>query len=254
MNNIVKRTDIIVIDEVSMIRPDMLDSIDFLLRKARNNFDDPFGGIQMILIGDLYQLPPVISNEAKSLFLETYETSDPYFFDALAYKEATFFKIEFKTVFRQSDPTLLTNLSKVRTNKATIATLDYFNKCKITNKTDLNNAVTITPYRNITEKINKEKLKALTGNVNTYKAKLIGSFETATKNNMPAPDELELKEGAFVIFNKNSDLWFNGSLGIIKKCYKKYVKVTLLANNLDVEVFPEVWESIDMILTKRLKR
>lgn len=253
MNSIIKYTDIIVIDEVSMIRPDMLDSIDILLRKAKNNFNDPFGGIQMVLIGDLYQLPPVISNEAKHLFLETYETSDPYFFDSLAYKESTFFKIEFKTVFRQSDPTLLTNLSKIRMNKATSTTLDYFNKCKITNKTDLSNAVTITPYRNVTEKINKEKLKALPGTVNTYKAKLIGSFETANKNNMPVPEELELKDGALIIFNKNSDLWCNGSLGIIKKCYKKYVKVTLLSNNLDVEVFPEVWESYKYDINKKTK-
>lgn len=253
MNSILKYIDIIVIDEISMIRPDMLDCIDLLLKKAKNNFNDPFGGIQMVLIGDLYQLPPVISTEAKQLFVETYETDDPYFFDAEAYKEAQFLKVEFKTVFRQSDPTLLDNLSKIRKNQANILTLDYFNRCKISNKTELDNAVTITPYKNVTEKINKDKLQALKGTKNIYKAKLDGFFETASKNNMPAPEELELKEGALVIFNKNSDLWYNGSVGIIKKCYKKYVKVTLLSNNIDVEVFPEVWESYKYDIDKKTK-
>ena len=253
MNSIIKRTDLIVIDEVSMIRPDILDSIDLLLRKARNNFNDPFGGIQMILIGDLYQLPPVISNEAKELFIETYETDDPYFFDSIAYKESQFFKIEFKTVFRQLDKVLLDNLSKIRTNNATLATLDYFNKCKISNKQELDNAVTITPYRNVTEKINNEKIKALTGDINKYKAKLDGFFETANKNNMPAPLELELKEGALVIFNKNSDLWINGSLGIVTKCLKRYVKVKLLSSNTIVDVYPEIWESYKYDINKKTK-
>ena len=70
---------------------------------------------------------------------------------------------------------------------------------------------------------------------------------------MPVPEELELKDGALIIFNKNSDLWCNGSLGIIKKCYKKYVRVTLLANNIDVEVFPEVWESYRYDINKKTK-
>ena len=194
LREILNETDVIIIDEVSMVRPDMLDAIDILCRDLRRNPFEFFGGLQIVLIGDAYQLPPVITQSAAKIFEEFYNTDEPYFFDAISYREGNFKKIEFDHVYRQNDTELLDKLSKLRLNKNTQECINYFNTCKITNKELLKTAVTITPYKSIAEDINKQKIKELNTKAFTYEASKTGSFKKTS--NYPALDKLTLKEGA----------------------------------------------------------
>ena len=239
--NILKKTDLIIIDEISMVRPDILDSIDFLLKKARGDFS-PFGGVQMLLVGDLCQLPPVIKASTYQIFKQKYGVSTPYFFDAKSFKDGDFFIKEFKTVHRQKDPIYLENLTKIRKKENLKTVLPLFNNARFTNSEDLNTAVTITPYRLEAEKINQSRLNAIKNPAKTYIAKTTGSFEKSTDT--PAPKELTLKKGALIIFNKNNPPYFiNGSMGEVTDLQDTYIKVKLLKSNKTITVTKEVWQS-----------
>ena len=113
--NILNATDVLVIDEISMVAPDLLDAIDILARAARHN-NEPFGGIQIVAIGDMFQLPPVITRDAEQYYVDAYEYKNAYFFDSNVYKRADFIKYDFNTVYRQSDDDLLKNLMRLRDN------------------------------------------------------------------------------------------------------------------------------------------
>lgn len=242
--SVIKAIDILIIDEVSMVRPDVLDAVDKVCRKIRRASKKPFGGIQVILIGDLYQLPPVIKTDTTELFSTIYGTPSPYFFDAESYKEGKFEAIEFTQVFRQKDKELLDNLIKIRTNKATKAVLNYFNTCKIKDRNKLAEAVTITPYKKIADSINIKRLEKITDIPRTFNAELSGTFEEASESVYPAQKDLTLKVGALIIFNKNDPdkQWVNGSVGIIKKIESDYLLVELVTTKDTVIVNKETWE------------
>ena len=201
LKSILNKTDLLIIDEVSMVRPDMLDIIDLLSRQARGK-DEPFGGLQMLLIGDLCQLPPVIKSNACHIFKEVYGHRNPYFFDSNAYKTGNFEKIELTKVYRQSDKELLKNLIRIRENKDVDEAVDYFNTCKIDDEDVLNTAMTITPYKQVAESINQRRLGELDTPVHTYVCQTKGTFDDS--KDAPSPRVLTLKEGALVIFNKNN--------------------------------------------------
>lgn len=241
----IKAIDILIIDEVSMVRPDVLDAVDQVCRRAKHNSNTPFGGIQVVLIGDLYQLPPIIKNTSIPQFEELYGTNSPYFFDANSYKEGQFHTIKFTKVFRQNDKELLKNLINIRTAKNIPSTLKYFNDCKISEENRLKTAVTITPYRAIAEEINNTCLKKLKTKAKTFKATLTGTFKTASDSNCPAQKELTLKEGALVIFNRNDSnkQWVNGSVGIVDKINPHFLTVTLVSTGETVAVQRETWEN-----------
>lgn len=239
---VILKTNVLVIDEISMVRPDILDAIDLLCKQIKHNKTKAFGGIQVVLIGDIYQLPPVITKGAQDVFKNEYGTSDPYFFDAYAYHEGNFKKIEFKHVYRQQSNDLLDNLSKLRLNQNINEILQYFNKCKIEDKDILNTAITITPYREIAEKINENKLKSLSGKEIKYKAIYDGSF--IKNKNFPAPEILSLKPGALVIFNKNNaPEWINGSSGIVISTEPDIIVVKLISNGKTVFVERTEWKN-----------
>ena len=239
--NILKKTDIIVIDEISMVRPDIIDAVDYILKQARGDFS-PFGGIQMIFVGDLCQLPPVIKQTTLNIFKHRYGTDEPYFFDARSFKEAGFCFKEFKKVYRQSDDLLLKQLTHIREKKNLNEALILFNQAKFDNEEDLKTAITITPYRLIADKINQMRLENIQSDEKTYEATLKGSFEKALDT--PAPKSLTLKVGALVIFNKNNPpFYINGSMGEIVDLQKEYLKVRLLQNNKVITVSKEIWQS-----------
>lgn len=241
----IKAIDILIIDEVSMVRPDILDAVDKVCRRAKHNSNIPFGGIQVVLIGDLYQLPPIIKTTSIPQFEALYGTNSPYFFDANSYKEGKFHTIKFTKVFRQNDKELLKNLINIRTAKNIPSTLKYFNTCKISDENRLKTAVTITPYRAIAEEINNTCLKKLKTKAKTFKATLTGTFRTASDSNCPAQKELTLKEGALVIFNRNDSnkQWVNGSVGIVDKINSHFLTVTLVSTGETVAVRRETWEN-----------
>ncbi len=238
---VLKKTDMLIIDEASMIRPDVLDSIDLLCKQARL-CNLPFGGIQIILVGDLCQLPPVIKSSTYTVFKAFYGFKEPYFFDAPAFKQGAFQTVIFSTVYRQEDSALLSHLIDLRHDQKIQNVLHFFNGAKFENDKEKKTAVTITPYKTRAEEINQTRLSALSGEEHIYEASVSGSFEKSTET--PAPRHLVLKEGALVIFNKNNPpQWINGSTGIVMRAEENLIWVKLLHDKKLVLVKPETWES-----------
>ncbi len=244
------KTDLLIIDEVSMIRPDILDAIDYLSKKARRN-REPFGGLQILLIGDLLQLPPVIKSSVYDIFKQKYGYKESYFFDSDSYKNANFQRFELTKVYRQSDINLLQNLMNIRNYKNIEETIKFFNSCKIDDINILKKSITITPYNKVAEYINQQKLEELKTKSFTYKATIMGSFND--EKSYPAPENLILKKGALIIFNKNNyPAWINGSSGIIEELNEDGIKVRILKNNSIVIVSREAWKKFSYEHDKRI--
>ena len=239
--NILVATDVLVIDEISMVAPDLLDAIDILARAARHN-NEPFGGIQIVAIGDMFQLPPVITRDSEQYYETAYGYKNAYFFDSNVYKRANFIKYDFNTVYRQNDNDLLQNLVRLRDNDN--SALNFFNTCHIEDEKVRKNAVIITPFRAVAERINTDKLNQINAPEVIYNGVLDGNFNS---NDVPAPMELKLKQGALVMFVKNSDKWHNGSVGIVENLGAKEIIVQLLDDDKNdlVVVKPEKWEKIE---------
>ena len=238
--NILNATDVLIIDEISMVAPDLLDAIDILARMARHN-NEPFGGIQVVAIGDLYQLPPVITREATQYYDAEYGHPNAYFFDSNVYKRANFIKYNFDFVYRQSDLPLLENLVQLRNNNT--HSLKFFNACRIDDDTRRANAVLITPFRAVAERINATRLGQINETPVVYNGVLTGNF---SERDVPAPLALELKVGALVIFVKNGDKWHNGSMGLVRSLSAREIVVQLLSDSRElVSVKPEKWAKIE---------
>ena len=238
--NILNATDVLIIDEISMVAPDLLDAIDILARMARRN-NEPFGGIQVVGIGDLFQLPPVITRDAMNYYHEEYGATNAYFFDSNVFKRAEFMKYNFETVYRQNDSDLLKNLVRLRGNDT--AVLEFFNACQIDDTERRKNAVIITPFRAVAERINSERLAGIAAPAVTYNGVLSGNF---SERDVPAPLDLTLKIGALVVFVKNGDKWHNGSMGIVRELGARAITVQLLSDGREmVNVRPEKWEKIE---------
>lgn len=240
--NILNATDVLIIDEISMVAPDLLDAMDWLCRAARHN-NEPFGGIQIVAIGDLFQLPPVVTRDAEQYYETEYEHKNAYFFDAHVYSRAHFVPFNFETVYRQNDGDLLKNLMRLRRND--VETLSFFNACRIDDVSRRANAVLITPFRAVAERINTERLNQINAPVVTYNGELMGSFQ---EKDTPAPMQLILKQGALVVFVKNGDKWHNGSMGVVEHLNAHEIIVQLLDKTHDIVVVkPEKWQKIEYV-------
>ena len=238
--NILNATDVLIIDEISMVAPDLLDAIDILARSARHN-NAPFGGIQVVAIGDLFQLPPVITRDAMEYYRAAYEHDNAYFFDSNVYRRADFLRYSFDLIYRQSDVALLENLRRLRDNDLTA--LEFFNNCKIDDAARRENAVIITPFRAVAERINASRLAQINAPEITYTGELNGNF---SERDVPTPMNLTLKVGALVVFVKNGDKWHNGSMGIVRNMSAREITVELLNHTHDVvSVRPETWQKIE---------
>lgn len=241
LKSILKKTDILVIDEVSMLRPDILDIIEALCCQARGNLS-LFGGIQIILIGDMCQLPPIIKQDVAPIFKQEYGTTEPYFFDAKAYQKGCFEKIELTEVYRQQDQELLNYLQNLRHDENLPETISYFNRSEDYPADFIKTAITITPYRHVADSINHHRLNELKTTERIYEAQLNGSFEKM--QDTPSPKTLILKEGALVIFNKNNyPDYINGTSGIVEKLDERAIIVRCLQDNKYITVRREEWKS-----------
>lgn len=238
--NILTATDVLIIDEISMVAPDLLDAIDILARMARRN-NEPFGGIQVVAIGDLFQLPPVITRAATEYYRNTYEHENAYFFDSNVYRRSNFIRFNFDHVYRQNDGALLENLVRLRNRD--VDALEFFNGCKIDDPERRSNAVMITPFRDVAERINTMRLNQINAPEYVYTGVLSGNF---SDRDVPAPLNLTLKTGALVVFVKNGDKWHNGSMGIVRDMTARGITVQLLSDTREtVVVKPEKWEKIE---------
>ena len=234
-NKKIKNIDTFIIDEISMVRADVLDSINEIM-KASLNSELPFGGKQVIMFGDPFQLPPVVpnSNQVRKYFNEYYDS--PYFFDSNVYNEADILPVELTKVFRQTDKYLIDMLNRFRNDSYSNDDIDEIN----TRVSDLNlasNKIILTPYRKKAHEINTKGLLGLTGQEKYFRAKISGDIKL---KNLPVPETLVLKEGAKVMFVRNSKFWVNGSLGVVEEIFRDEIIVNKDGQLHSVE--PEVWE------------
>lgn len=202
--------EIIIIDEISMVRADLLDCADIFLKTLFSS-KKPFGGIRMVFIGDLYQLPPPVSKEDREYFEEFYET--PYFFSAQVMKDRSFCPhfIELEKIYRQSDETFISLLNSIRKNSLSEEELTLLNKRFLLPEKD-DGCLYLTTTNAQATKINEEKLCALKGKLYEYVADIEGNFDAKA---LPTDCSLKLKVGAQVIFltNQSEGLWVNGTIG-----------------------------------------
>lgn len=233
--------DTIIIDEVSMVRCDVMDAIDYTMRKAlRNNM--PFGGKQMIFVGDMFQLPPVVDNGANKNWLkDLYHTDDFFFYKSNAIKRMRLVKVEFQKVYRQDDEHFLHILENVRLNKVTPEDIMHLNT-RVRVPSDKNESViTLTSINRIADNINLQRLEEIEAEEFVYEGTVDGTFE---EKRFPVEQKLRLKVGAQVMFTRNDQQkrWANGTLGKVTKLTKDEISVTL--NNDETYVVPCcTWES-----------
>ena len=236
---LLREVEVLIIDEVSMLRADVLDMMDFSLRFIRRN-NQRFGGVQMLFIGDLYQLPPVVRDEH---VLKMFYNS-PFFFDSLAIKDIPLLTIELTKVYRQTDQEFLEILNAIRDGD--IANIDFDQLNKRYNpgfEAGEEPYVYLCSHNKMADDINQEKLKDIKVSPKSYEAKLFGEFK---ENQFPNEQFLELKVGAQVMFIRNDitgeKKYFNGKLGEISSLDENEVKVILEGSEREITVKREVWE------------
>ncbi len=240
---LIKALDVIIIDEVSMVRADMLDNIDQALRLNRAN-NEAFGGIQMVFFGDLFQLPPIVAKSAEREYME-YHYDTPYFFSAHVWQNDVDIRgIELTKVYRQEEHHFLRLLEEIRYNNADWETLEAINERYQPHQPIPDHSVTICTRRYLARSINLKKLHELPGSPKIFQAKVTGNFSRSTS---PAPPELMLKEGAQVMFVKNDPLkkYVNGTLGKVTSISDKSIYVQVFNENQStVEVEKNSWDNI----------
>ena len=223
--NILRSLDLLVIDEISMVRCDLLDAIDEVLRRYQNRHL-PFGGVQLLMIGDLQQLAPVATDKEWELLKQHY--ANPYFFSSLALRLTNYTTIELKTVYRQADQTFIDILNKVRENQLDAPTLQALNSRYIPrfNPKDEEGYITLTTHNYQAQDINQMRLTMLPTSSLHFVAKVKGEFPELS---YPTDDDLELKVGAQVMFCKNDSsadkLYYNGKIGRVVEMTETSVTV-----------------------------
>ena len=212
---IIREVELIVIDEISMVRADIIDFIDKVLRVYSRNMREPFGGKQLLFVGDIYQLEPVVKEDERRMLHPYYPTS--FFFGARVWREMRLVSIELHKVYRQNDPAFISILDHIRTSDATDADLRTLNT-RVGGTLDTAGgslAITLSTRRDTVDYINEQRLKQLPGEAVTFYGEVKGEFPDSS---LPTPMELEVKPGAQIIFIKNDmdKRWVNGTLGVVE--------------------------------------
>lgn len=218
-------TDTIIIDEVSMVRCDIIDAIDYTMRKTLRS-SLPFGGKQVIFVGDMFQLPPVAKRGAEGeLMRDLYHTDDFFFYKADVIKRMRLVKIEFQKVYRQEDGQFLQILENVRLNKTTPENLMYLNERVCQPRKEDGMVITLTSLNNTADLINQKRLAEIDSEEYTYEGTVQGKFE---EKRFPVDMTLKLKVGAQVMFTRNDQQkrWANGTIGTVTKLSKDEIQVT----------------------------
>jgi tRNA A37 threonylcarbamoyladenosine biosynthesis protein TsaE len=237
------KLDILIVDEVSMVRSDLLDGMDSFLKINRNN-NAPFGGVKVLLIGDLFQLPPVVS-EDEHLVLRHMNYESEFFFGSLSITGYPFVPVFLNKIFRQCDPVFTSLLNDIRESKNLINALRIINKRNIGPDRGYDNELVLTCTNSSADKRNKQELTKLKSSSKTYFADIKGKFPIE-KTRLPSPFNLVLKKGAQVMFTKNDDnkRWVNGTLGKVVDLGTHTVKVEIKSRQLSEHVLvePVTWE------------
>jgi hypothetical protein len=245
---LLRKMELLVIDEISMVRCDVMDAIDTILKSIRRNYDTPFGGVQLLCIGDLHQLPPVAQNHEWSILQEYYST--PFFFDSMAIKEQMPLLIELNKIYRQKEDSFVRLLNKVRNNQMDA---DDFEDLHMRYDPSFSpmpgeKFITLTSHNKQAAEINQRKIENLFTNAFTFKAEIEEDFP---EHIFPAEAELLLREGAQVMFLKNDVIakrYFNGKIGVVKLLEKN--KIVIDCDGIDIEVAKETWENTRYTLNR----
>jgi hypothetical protein len=250
--NLILGMELLIIDEVSMVRCDLLDVVDRLLRVFREREHEPFGGVQVVLIGDAFQLPPIASNEHWDLLKDFYDT--PFFFSSHVIKSRMPRYIELKKIYRQNDKVFIDLLNNIRTNQVTQSDMDLLNSrfMPAVFKNDNLNYITIATHNRIVDETNRRKLNELSSPLFEYESIELGEFPEIM---MPTEKVLKMKIGAQIMFIKNDPdkKYFNGKIGIIKKLDKDLITVAF-PNGDEVEVKRHTWNNIKYSWNSREKK
>lgn len=240
---IMRSLDLIVIDEISMVRADLLDAVDSVLRHYRR-CDKPFGGVQLLLIGDLGQLAPVAKDEEWTLLSQYYET--PYFFSSHALRQTDYSVVELTHVYRQSDRVFIDLLNKVRDNQVDAQVLSLLNSRYVPNfkPREEEGYIRLTTHNAMAQQINNAELEKLPGQTYMFKAVVEGKFPELS---FPTDEVLELKKDAQVMFVKNDSSpekrYYNGMIGRVTAINERGFVVQPKGTNEAIEVAPEEWEN-----------
>ena len=233
----------VIIDEISMVRADIIDFIDKILRVYSQNMREPFGGKQILLVGDVYQLEPVLKNDEREIINRFYPT--PYFFSARVFNEIELVSIELTKVYRQTDKVFVNVLDHIRTNTAGAADLQLLNTRYNTqikeNESDM--YITLATRRDTVDFINEKKLAELPGDSTIFTGEIKGEFP---ENSLPTQMELEVKPGAQIIFIKNDyeRRWVNGTIGTIAGIDEDETLYVITEDGKEVDVKKDSWRNI----------
>lgn len=251
--NLIKSLDLLIIDEISMVRADLLDGIDEVLRKFKNR-NLPFGGVQVLMIGDLQQLPPVVKNEEWSLLSQHYDTA--FFFSSRAFRSSQHISIELKHVYRQKDQDFIQILNEIRNNHLSQASFKELEKRYLPdfNPENKDGYITLTTHNARAQKINEEQLEKLKSKTESFSARIDGQFP---EYSYPTDEDLKLKKGAQVMFVKNDSspekLYFNGKIGTVTGFEEDAILVKCEDDHSEIEVHPEEWQSIKYSINQESK-
>ncbi len=239
---LLREIELIIIDEISMVRADIIDFIDKLLRVYTRN-PEPFGGKQLLLVGDIYQLEPVLKEEDRQLLQPFYPSN--YFFNAKVWQQMPIVSIELRKVYRQNDPNFIAILDRIRNNTATENDLRTLNS-RVNQETDKKGQfkITLAARRDTVDYINEQQLAAIDGSVSTFTGVIQGDFP---ESSLPTPLELQLKPGAQIIFIKNDKekRWVNGTLGVIEYISEEDGIIGIITEEgLSYDVECEIWENL----------
>ena len=237
---LLQNLETLIIDEISMVRADVFDAIDYSLRVHRKKLTQPFGGVQVIVFGDLFQLPPVVNMDESSL-LERIYPNGQFFFHSNIFQDAQFKTLELQSIYRQTDDHFIHLLNAVRDGSITNSQMDNLNDSLVDNFEMDEGKIILTTTNARASGINQNYLKQLGSEEFSYRAQATGQFY---KELFPTDEVLKLKKGAQVIMIKNDPekRWVNGSIGTIHDIAEKKIKVKI--NHKIYEVKKEKWDRI----------
>jgi tetratricopeptide (TPR) repeat protein len=254
---LIRELELVIIDEVSMVRADIIDFVDKVLRLYSGRLREPFGGKQLLLVGDVFQLEPVVTSDMRDIFRDLYPNM--YFFSANIFREFSLVPIELKKVYRQSDSTFIGMLDRMRLGCSTASDMAMLNErvipadissCK--DKKSDSFTVTLAPKRDTVDAINTSHLEKLRRKLYTFQGQIRDKFP---ENSLPAPLVLELKVGAQVVFVRNDPerRWVNGTVGKVHSISDNSLEI-LLENGQTHVVNREVWENVSYRYNKETKK
>ena len=240
--DLIRNLDLIIIDEISMVRADLLDHIDAELRRIRRSYL-PFGGVQLLMIGDLQQLPPIAHGEEEMILRQHYKYL--YFFDCKALQNLEYSCIELKNVYRQNDSHFVGILNRARIGRLTLEDIDELNtryQPRFMPRPE-DNYIRLVTHNRMVQNVNEGEMTKLDGDEYAFDAKVTGTFPAES---FPTAERLVLKKGAQVMFIKNDPdkRFINGTLGEVCYLWKDKIKVRIADTGVTIDVEPMEWENI----------